>query len=57
LRLKIAKGQVTPFATDEHVRAKTTIEDLRKLKPVFQKQELSPPETLRGSLTVRPLSW
>jgi len=25
------------FATDEHVRAKTTIEDLRKLSPVFAK--------------------
>jgi acetyl-CoA acetyltransferase family protein len=28
---------VTPFSTDEHVRANTTIEDLRKLKPVFSK--------------------
>src|SRR5260370_33188657 len=27
-----------PFTTDEHVRAKTTIEDLRKLAPVFSKE-------------------
>jgi len=37
LEIKDRKGQVTPFATDEHLRAKTTIEDLRKLKPVFSK--------------------
>jgi acetyl-CoA C-acetyltransferase len=35
LELKDRKGKVTLFATDEHVRASTTIEDLRKLKPVF----------------------
>lgn len=35
LELKDRKGQVTMFATDEHVRAKTTIEDLQKLAPVF----------------------
>ena len=35
LELKDRKGNVTSFATDEHVRASTTIEDLRKLKPVF----------------------
>jgi len=35
LELKDRKGQVTMFATDEHVRAKTTIADLRKLAPVF----------------------
>lgn len=37
LEIKDRKGNVTPFTTDEHVRAKTTIEDLRKLKPVFSK--------------------
>jgi len=37
LEIKDRKGQVTPFATDEHIRTKTTIEDLRKLKPVFSK--------------------
>jgi acetyl-CoA C-acetyltransferase len=37
LEIKDRKGQVTPFVTDEHVRANTTIEDLRKLKPVFSK--------------------
>ena len=35
LELKDRTGQVTMFATDEHVRAKTTIEDLQKLAPVF----------------------
>ena len=35
LELKDRKGQVTMFATDEHVRAKTTIQDLQKLAPVF----------------------
>jgi acetyl-CoA C-acetyltransferase len=35
LELKDRKGHVTMFATDEHVRAKTTIEDLQKLSPVF----------------------
>jgi len=38
LEIKDRKGNVTPFTTDEHVRAKTTIEDLRKLKPVFSKE-------------------
>ena len=37
LELKDRKGNVTSFATDEHVRASTTIEDLQKLKPVFSK--------------------
>jgi acetyl-CoA acetyltransferase family protein len=37
LELKDRKGNVTHFATDEHVRASSTIEDLRKLKPVFSK--------------------
>jgi acetyl-CoA C-acetyltransferase len=35
LELKDRKDQVTMFATDEHVRAKTTIEDLKRLAPVF----------------------
>src|SRR3984893_6415263 len=35
LELKDRKGHVTIFATDEHVRAKTTFEDLQKLSPVF----------------------
>ena len=35
LELKDRKGKVTMFATDEHVRAKTSIEDLQKLAPVF----------------------
>jgi acetyl-CoA C-acetyltransferase len=37
LDLKDRKGKVTSFATDEHVRAETTIESLRKLAPVFSK--------------------
>jgi acetyl-CoA C-acetyltransferase len=37
LELKGRKGDVTVFATDEHVRATTTIDDLSKLKPVFSK--------------------
>lgn len=37
LELKDRKGNVTTFATDEHVRAKTTIADLQKLAPVFSK--------------------
>ena len=37
LDLKDRKGKVTSFATDEHVRADTTIESLRKLAPVFSK--------------------
>src|SRR6266576_3385684 len=37
LELKDRKGNVTMFATDEHVRAKTSIEDLQKLAPVFAK--------------------
>ncbi|MGZ8848444.1 MAG: thiolase family protein [Pyrinomonadaceae bacterium] len=37
LELKDRKGNVTAFATDEHVRTNTSIEDLRKLKPVFSK--------------------
>src|SRR5437588_5753729 len=35
LELKDRKGNVTMFATDEHIRAKTSIEDLQKLAPVF----------------------
>lgn len=35
LELKDRKGHVNMFATDEHARAKTTIEDLQKLAPVF----------------------
>ncbi len=35
LELKDRKGNLTTFATDEHVRAKTSIEDLQKLSPVF----------------------
>ncbi len=31
------KGEATMFATDEHVRAQTSIEDLQKLVPVFAK--------------------
>jgi acetyl-CoA C-acetyltransferase len=31
------KGDATMFARDEHVRAKTSIEDLQKLAPVFAK--------------------
>jgi acetyl-CoA C-acetyltransferase len=37
LEIKDRKGKVSLFATDEHVRTNTTIEDLRKLKPVFAK--------------------
>lgn len=35
LELKDRKGHVTMFAKDEHVREKTSIEDLQKLAPVF----------------------
>jgi acetyl-CoA C-acetyltransferase len=37
LELKDRKGNVTMFTTDEHVRTKTSIEDLQKLAPVFAK--------------------
>jgi acetyl-CoA C-acetyltransferase len=37
LELKDRKGNVTMFATDEHVRQNTSIEDLQKLAPVFAK--------------------
>jgi acetyl-CoA C-acetyltransferase len=37
LELKDRKGNVTSFSTDEHVRPKTSIEDLQKLAPVFVK--------------------
>jgi acetyl-CoA C-acetyltransferase len=37
LELKDRKGNLTMFATDEHVRAQTSIEDLQKLAPVFAK--------------------
>jgi acetyl-CoA C-acetyltransferase len=33
--LRDRKGNLTMFATDEHVRAGTSIEDLQKLAPVF----------------------
>jgi acetyl-CoA C-acetyltransferase len=36
LELKDGKSNVTLFRKDEHVRTTTTIEDLRKLKPVFR---------------------
>jgi acetyl-CoA C-acetyltransferase len=32
-----ARGKVTSFAVDEHVRGETTVESLAGLKPVFQK--------------------
>ena len=37
LELKDRKGNVDSFATDEHVRPNTTIDDLRKLASVFSK--------------------
>src|SRR5882724_3956114 len=37
LDLKDRRGNVTSFATDEHVRADTSVESLRKLAPVFAK--------------------
>jgi acetyl-CoA C-acetyltransferase len=37
LEIKDRKGAVTSFATDEHIRADTKIESLRKLAPVFSK--------------------
>jgi acetyl-CoA C-acetyltransferase len=33
----LPKGEGTLFTTDEHIRANTTIEDLRRLSPVFSK--------------------
>jgi acetyl-CoA C-acetyltransferase len=33
----LPKGEGTSFTTDEHIRTNTTIEDLRKLAPVFAK--------------------
>ena len=38
VEIKDRKGNTTPFTTDEHVRGKTTIEDLRKLAQVFSKE-------------------
>ena len=38
LELKDRKGNVSPYARDEHVRADTSIESLRKLAPVFSKE-------------------
>src|SRR5258706_12272951 len=35
LELKDRKGNLTTFATDEHVRGKTSIEVQQKLSPVF----------------------
>src|SRR3989440_7385162 len=37
VEIKDRRGGVTSFATDEHVRADTTIERLRRLAPVFSK--------------------
>lgn len=37
LELRDRKGNVTLFNTDEHVRPQTSIEDLKKLAPVFAK--------------------
>jgi acetyl-CoA C-acetyltransferase len=37
LELKGRKGETTSFARDEHCRADTTIESLRKLPPIFAK--------------------
>ena len=37
LELKGRKGEVSSFATDEHVRSDTSIASLRKLAPVFSK--------------------
>src|ERR1043165_7981703 len=37
LELRDRKGNVIAFAKDEHVRSDTSIESLRKLKPVFSK--------------------
>lgn len=37
LELRDRKGNITMFATDEHVRATTLIEDLQRLPPVFAK--------------------
>src|SRR2546421_632870 len=37
LEIKDRKSNVTMFVTDEHVRPTTSIEDLRKLPPVFAK--------------------
>jgi acetyl-CoA C-acetyltransferase len=37
LELKDRKGNLSLFARDEHIRANATIEDLRKLSPVFSK--------------------
>jgi len=33
------RGKLTRFATDEHVRAETTLADLQKLTPVFKKEQ------------------
>jgi acetyl-CoA C-acetyltransferase len=38
LEIKGRKGEVQSFARDEHYRAGTTIESLRKLPPVFSKE-------------------
>lgn len=37
VEIKARKGEVTSFSTDEHVRADTKIESLKKLAPVFSK--------------------
>jgi acetyl-CoA C-acetyltransferase len=33
------RGKAQSFATDEHVRAETTLDDLQKLPPIFQKEQ------------------
>lgn len=38
IELKGRKGETQSFARDEHVRAETTIESLKKLPPVFNKE-------------------
>jgi acetyl-CoA C-acetyltransferase len=38
LEIKGRKGETTSFARDEHFRAGTTIESLRKLSPVFSRE-------------------
>ena len=38
LEIKDRKGAVSSFATDEHSRAGTTLQDISKLRPVFSKE-------------------
>ncbi len=53
LELKDRKGNVTPFARDEHARADTSIESLASLLRCSQKRELSRRATRQASLTAR----